>query len=165
MWDTRVWSLGRKDPLEKEMATPSSILAWEIPWTGEPGRLQSMGLQRVRHDWVTSLSGLFLSGFSFLSFWPVQLVGSYLPDYESNPHPLHGKHGVLNHWTARGVHYVDFFFSILTVFNESCRQDDFILASSQLFLPYICPFPFLLGEIWLYVPGSFCGLCPVLVWW
>ena len=59
---------------------------------------------------------------------------------------------------------VSFFFFILTVFNESCRQDDFIPASSQLFLPYICPFPFLLGEIWLYVRGSFCGLCPVLVW-
>ena len=42
-------------PLEKEMATHSSILAWKIPWTEDPGRLQSMGLQRVRHDWATSL--------------------------------------------------------------------------------------------------------------
>ena len=42
--------LGWEDPLEKEMATHSSILAWKIPWTEEPGRLQSMGLQRVRHD-------------------------------------------------------------------------------------------------------------------
>ena len=40
----------RKDPLEEEMATHSSYLAWKIPWTEEPGRLQSMGLQRVRHD-------------------------------------------------------------------------------------------------------------------
>ena len=56
MWETRVWSLGREDPLEKEMATHSSIHAWKIPWTEEPGRLQSMGSQRVRHDWVTSLS-------------------------------------------------------------------------------------------------------------
>ena len=46
-----VWSLGQEDPLEKEMATHSSILAWRIPWTEEPGKLQSMGLQRVRHDW------------------------------------------------------------------------------------------------------------------
>ena len=45
-----VQSLGWKDPLEKGMATHSSILAWRIPWTEEPGRLQSMGLQRVRHD-------------------------------------------------------------------------------------------------------------------
>ena len=50
MWETRVRSLGGKDPLEKGMATHSSILAWEIPWTEEPGRLQSMGSLRVRHD-------------------------------------------------------------------------------------------------------------------
>ena len=44
-----------KDVMEKEMATHSSILAWRIPWTEKPGRLQSMGSQRVGHDWVTSL--------------------------------------------------------------------------------------------------------------
>ena len=49
-WETWVQSLGWEDPLEKEMATQSSILAWEIPWTEEPGRLQSMGSQRVGHD-------------------------------------------------------------------------------------------------------------------
>ena len=48
--ETRVQSLDREDPLEKEMATHSSILAWKIPWTEEPGRLQSTGLQRVGHD-------------------------------------------------------------------------------------------------------------------
>ena len=48
--ETRVRSLGREDPLEKEMAIHSSTLAWKIPWTEEPGRLQSMGSQRVRHD-------------------------------------------------------------------------------------------------------------------
>ena len=53
--ETGVQSLGWEDPLEKEMATHSSTLAWKIPWTEEPGRLQSMGLQRVRHDWATSL--------------------------------------------------------------------------------------------------------------
>ena len=47
---TRVQSLGREDPLEEEMATHSRILAWEIPWTEEPGRLQSMGSQRIRHN-------------------------------------------------------------------------------------------------------------------
>ena len=46
-------SLGWKDPLEKEMAIHSNILAWEIPWTEEPGELQSTGLQRVRHDLST----------------------------------------------------------------------------------------------------------------
>ena len=50
MRETRVRSLGREDPLEKEMATHSSTLAWKIPWAEEPGRLQSVGLQRVRHD-------------------------------------------------------------------------------------------------------------------
>ena len=51
---TWVQSLGWEDPLKKEMAAHSSILAWEIPWTEEPGVLQSMGLQRIRHDWVTN---------------------------------------------------------------------------------------------------------------
>jgi len=50
MWETPVRSLGSEDPLEKEMATHSSILAWKIPWTKEPGGLQSMGSQRVRHN-------------------------------------------------------------------------------------------------------------------
>ena len=50
MRETRVQSLGQEDPLEKEMATHSSTVAWKIPWTEELGRLQSMGLQRVRHD-------------------------------------------------------------------------------------------------------------------
>ena len=50
MQETPVRSLGWEDPLEEEMATHSSILAWEIPWTEAPGGLQSMGLQRVRHD-------------------------------------------------------------------------------------------------------------------
>ena len=50
MWETWVQSLGREDPLEKEMATHSRIPAWRIPWTEEPGGLHSMGLQRVGHD-------------------------------------------------------------------------------------------------------------------
>ena len=50
MWDTRVRSLGREEPLEKDMATHSSTLAWKIPWTEEPCKLQSMGSQRVKHN-------------------------------------------------------------------------------------------------------------------
>ena len=50
MQETQVQSLGWEDPLEKGMATHSSTLAWRIPWTGEPGRLQSMGSSRVGHD-------------------------------------------------------------------------------------------------------------------
>ena len=50
MWETGVRALGWEDPLEKEMATHSRTIAWKIPWTEEPGRLQSMGLQRVGHN-------------------------------------------------------------------------------------------------------------------
>ena len=50
MWESWVRSLGREDLLEEEMATHSSILAWETPWTEEPGGLQSRGSQRVKHD-------------------------------------------------------------------------------------------------------------------
>ena len=53
MRETWIQFLGQEDPLEKEMAIHSSTLAWKTPWTEEPGRLQSMGLRRVRHDWAT----------------------------------------------------------------------------------------------------------------
>ena len=56
MQETWVRALGWEDPLEKEMAIHSSTIAWKIPWTEEPGRLQSMGPQRVGHDRATSLS-------------------------------------------------------------------------------------------------------------
>ena len=72
MWETWIWSLGWEDPLEKEMATHSSILAWRIPWTAEPGGLQSKGWQRVRHDWLTFTFSQFMR--SFFS-WPVLSFG------------------------------------------------------------------------------------------
>ena len=50
--ETRVWSLGWEDPLDEEMTAYSSVLAWKIPWTEEPGGLQSKGLHRIRHDWA-----------------------------------------------------------------------------------------------------------------
>ena len=56
VWETWVRSLGWKDPLKEGMATHSSILAWRIPWTEEPGGLQSIGLQRARHDLATKHS-------------------------------------------------------------------------------------------------------------
>ena len=104
MQETWVWSLGQEDPLEKEMATYSSILAWRIPWTEEPGGLQSTGLQRVGHDWATSLT-------------------------HSLTHSLHGIHGVIsisqmrklriskvespvqNHSSYRSCSFVFFFWS------------------------------------------------------
>ena len=60
MQETQVQFLGGEDPLEKKVATHSSILAWRIPWTEEPGGLQSTGSQRVGHDRATSLSLFFL---------------------------------------------------------------------------------------------------------
>ena len=80
MRETWVWSLGREDPLEKKMATHSSILAWKILWSEEPGSLQSMGLQRVGHDWATLLSlwpvvelSLRVWAFMILSMFAIQL--------------------------------------------------------------------------------------------
>ena len=65
--ETWVQSLGREDPLEQKMATHTSILAWRIPWTEKPGGLQSMGSQRVRHDWATNI-------FTLWSFMEIQFT-------------------------------------------------------------------------------------------
>ena len=79
MWETWVRSLGQEDPLEKEMALHSSTVAWKITWTEEPCRLQSMGLQRVGHDWAISLSTHYLG----LPWW------------------LSGKESACQSWRAR----------------------------------------------------------------
>ena len=63
MWETRVRSLGQEDPLEKKMATHSSILVWEILWAEEPGGLQSWVSQRVKHNWTTNT----LTHFHFIT--------------------------------------------------------------------------------------------------
>ena len=79
MSKTQVQSLDGKDPLEKGMATHSSILAWRIPWTEEPGGLQPIGLQRVGHDWATNTFTLSPSGYK-----PDQgrsVLRSYMPTY------------------------------------------------------------------------------------
>ena len=55
MRETQVWSLGQEDPLQKGMTAHSTILAWRITWTEKSGRLQSMGMQRVGHDWATNI--------------------------------------------------------------------------------------------------------------
>ena len=71
--ETWVCSLGQEDPLGKAVAPHSSTLAWKIPWTEEPGRLQSMGLQRVGHDGATSF-------FFFHSFYTSRLFLSWLKE-------------------------------------------------------------------------------------
>ena len=82
----QIQSLGWEDPLEKGIATHSNSLAWRIPWTEEPGGLQSMGSQRVRHDCATNTFTVFsastqLSAFIFIhSFIEVLLIIYYMPD-------------------------------------------------------------------------------------
>ena len=68
MWDTWVRSLGQEDPLEEGMATYSSILAWRIPCTEEPGGLQFMGSQRVGHDWATN-AHRSTHTHTYISYW------------------------------------------------------------------------------------------------
>ena len=83
MQETWVRTLSGEDPLEKEMAAHSSILAWKIPWTEEPGRLQSMGSQRVRHNWATKQYTLAISQSPSLP-----LLQGYVQDLPSAPDTL-----------------------------------------------------------------------------
>ena len=76
MQETWVWFLGWEDPLEKEMATHSSILAWKIPWTEEPAGLQSMGSQRVGHDLATKPPPIY--GRVFIITWYTSLQTIWL---------------------------------------------------------------------------------------
>ena len=64
--ETCIWPLGREDPLEKGMAAHSSILVWRTSWTEEPGGQQSMKLQRVRHDWVTNPSWVYICVYIYI---------------------------------------------------------------------------------------------------
>ena len=75
-WETWLRSLGWEDPLEEEMATHSSILAWRIPWTEEPGGLQSMGSNRIGPNWATNTFFLLIVTLSIFScvYWPSDIV-------------------------------------------------------------------------------------------
>ena len=99
MWENWAWSLAWEDPLEEGMATHSSILAWRIPWTEEPGGLPSMGSQRVGHDWVTKHSTFKV--YSWKSFgiyvhlwnhYHIKIMDTSIDpcNYPSSPSP--GKH-------------------------------------------------------------------------
>ena len=77
MQEMPVWSLGQEDPLEKEMATHSSILAWETPWTKQPDGLQSRGLERIRHNLVTEHAHTFwvsAKAFGRAALWEAEAV-------------------------------------------------------------------------------------------
>ena len=98
--ETWVQSLGQEDPLEKEMATHSSTLVWKIPWTETPGRLQSMGSQRVGHDWVTSLSQEYRRHWRG-GFYPWVGKIPWRREWQSNPVFLPGKsHGQRSQWAS-----------------------------------------------------------------
>ena len=100
---TVVRSLGQEEPLEKGMATHSSILAWRIPWTEEPGGLQSMGSQRVGHNWATFIS-LCLLLLLLSRFSRVRLCAT--PEMEAHQAPLS-----LGFFKARTLEWVAISFS------------------------------------------------------
>ena len=110
IWETRVRSLGREDPLEKEMAIHSSILAWKIPWTEKPSRLQSTGSQRVGHNWATELNWTELNH----SFWRRK----WQPTPVFLPGKSHGRRSLVGYrlWGRRVGHD----WAISLHFNHSC---------------------------------------------
>ena len=94
MQKTLVRSLGQEDHLEKEMAIYSSILAWKIPWTEEPGGLQSLGWQRVGHDWVTKTVTKYMHESS--PFWPPNSISVRFPfiNFHATSFTLIANHGL-----------------------------------------------------------------------
>ena len=84
MQETWVWSLNWEDSLEKGMATHSSILAWRIPWTKKPGRLQSMGLQRVGYDWASNTHIFLYALFHYYVYFCLSLPLAHYPQEAEN---------------------------------------------------------------------------------
>ena len=87
MRETWVWPLGWEDPLEKGMATHSSILAWKISWIEEPGSLYSMGLQKVRNDWMTFTYGHRYKNIYLNKLWFIHTMGGYQASQKSKLGP------------------------------------------------------------------------------
>ena len=119
MRETRVRALAWEDPLEKEMAIHSSSIAWKIPWTEEPGRLQSMGSQRVRHDWVTSLS---------LSLSLSRKSDSFSPTSQQIYILLLRNHKVQFFFKKIFVYYFLFLTALCSMQNLSCLTRDWTWA-------------------------------------
>ena len=139
MRETRVKSLGWEDPLEKKMATHSSTLAWKIPWMEKPGRLQSVGSQRVGHDWVTSLSlslenSALATGLEKVSFRPNPKERKAMPKNAQTTTQLHLSHtlvkerskfskpGFSNKWTVN--------FQMFKLVLEKAEEPEIKLATS-----------------------------------
>ena len=98
MRETWVWSRGREDPLEKGMATHSSILAWEIPWTEEPGGLHSKGLQRVRRDWATEHNPIYINAQLFWGVYSKWLGGDSVSKIQYLRSFRKTLWGIFHHW-------------------------------------------------------------------
>ena len=161
MQETWVLSLGWEDPLEMEMATHSSTLAWKIPWTEEPSRLQSTGSQRVRQDWETSLSLVSIIKLKFhvytlpdeifkfiiicifvsflLTFCPINTLINFSFLFTFNSEYLHSQ-SLLKTWKKNCLIQIPIFpsISVLHLFKKS-----FTLFLKKLFssLPPCFAFP------------------------
>ena len=133
MWETEVWSLGWEDLLQKEMATHSSILAWKIPWTKEPRGLQSMGTQRIIHNWATNTHSKFwkFSGVvsSNIFFWTIPSLSQTL-----------NGHFKISHRSLRITEtlYISFIFFSSDFFFLHLSSSDWIIL--LIFLQFHCPF-------------------------
>ena len=132
MQEMYIWSLGREDPLEKEMVTHSSILAWRIPWTEEPGGLQSTGSQRVGHDWATSLHFSLLAILWNSAFKWVYLSFSPLP-FTSFLFSAICKDSSDNHFA-----FLHFFFLGMVLIAASCTMPQTSVHSSSGTLELKC---------------------------
>ena len=157
---TGTMSLGWEDPLEKEMATHSSTIAWKLPWTEEPGRLQSIGSQRVGHEWVTSLS-LSAGKESTCNAEDAGEVGS-IPGLGIRPGGGHGNplqysclensmdggawwatvHGVAKSWTRMSDFTFTFFHIAPNIAEYSFLE---ISLTVRLFLSILLTIPFSLA--------------------
>ena len=134
MQETRIQSLDGEDPLEEEITTHSSILAWEIPWTEEPGGLQSVGSQRVRHDWAHT-QGIFEVSYHYylLIFefpaWhtPSNLSSFFVSCYISQKFYLWAEGQVTEMWISCWASNAFPFYGGLSLFTVPLRHKTFHL--------------------------------------
>ena len=133
MQETQVQSLGREDPLKKEMATRSGILAWKIPWTEEIGRLQSIGSQRVGHDWATNTFSISLS--TCFDVKATSQVCSYQTWNNSFQQHLFHTQIIMTFKIVMCCHLYDFFMPMST-WEQNSQFYYFILVETWDNLPY-----------------------------
>ena len=132
MQETRVQSLSQEYPLEEEMATRSSILAWKIPWTEEPGGLQCVGWQRVRHDWVCMQ--IF---FSLQSQYPQSIMATHFTilawtiPWTEEPSGLQslGLQRVKHDWVTKRTH-THFIYGYLNNHSKTNKNSDELIFIS-----------------------------------